>query len=168
MAHAFRLDEHDHEVWLSRSHTGYRVHIGDTCIAAAMTAKGEHVRDLTIEGRDERVRVALIGDDVHVHLDGESYLLRYSHGLERFAGEALDADEAIARAPMPGSVIAVSVEVGATVRRGQTLLVIESMKMETSVVAPCDGVVQALHVALGRTFERDALLVTIERSRTPT
>ena len=64
---------------------------------------------------------------------------------------------------MPGAVIAVSVEPGATVRRGQALLLIESMKMETTIVAPCDGTVQAVHVTIGQTFDRDAPLVTLER-----
>ena len=167
MAHAFRLDGTDHELWLSRLGTAYRLNVGDTCVPVALTARGEHAHELTIRDASERVYVACLGDDVHVHLDGEAYLLRYTHSLERFAGQAVDDAEAVARAPMPGAVIAIAVEQGAAVRRGQALLVIESMKMETTIVAPCDGTVQTLHVAVGRTFDRDALLVTLEREKNP-
>jgi 3-methylcrotonyl-CoA carboxylase alpha subunit len=164
MGHAFHLCGVDHELWLSRSGTLYRVHIGATCVPVTLVARGEHTHELTVRDASERVVIAHRGDDVHIHLDGEAYLLRYSHSLERLAGQAVDAGEAIARAPMPGAVIAVSTEAGAVVRRGQALLVIESMKMETTITAPCDGVVQAVHVDVGQNFDRDAALVTLERA----
>ena len=163
MGHAFQLMGEAHELWLSRAGGVYQVHVGETVVPATLVARGEHTHELTLRDATERVVIALRGDDVHVHLDGEAYLLRYSHSLERFAGQAVDEDEAIARAPMPGAVISVAVEAGAAVRRGQALLVIESMKMETTVTAPCDGTVQTLHVAVGQTFDRDAALVTLER-----
>ncbi len=68
------------------------------------------------------------------------------------------------RAPMPGSIIAVSVEVGQRVRRGDALMVIESMKMETTISAACDGAVQCLHVDVGQLIDKDALLITMDRS----
>lgn len=163
MGHAFQLLGTDHELWLSRCASGYRLHVGDTGVPVALATRGEHAYELTVHDASQRVFVATRGDDVHVHLDGDTYLLRYSHSLERFAGQSVEADAAVARAPMPGAVIAVAVQQGEAVRRGQALLVIESMKMETTIAAPCDGIVQALHAAVGQTFERDAPLVTIER-----
>lgn len=163
MGHAFRLAGVDHELWLSRSSGVYRLHLGETSVPATLVARGEHAHELTLRDTTERVVVACQGDDVHVHLDGETYLLRYSHSLERFADSGAGDDEAVARAPMPGAVIAVNVEAGASVRRGQALLVIESMKMETTVAAPCDGTVQTVHAGVGQTFDRDAPLVTLER-----
>ena len=168
MGHAFRLFGVDHELWLSRSGGVYQVHVGDTCVPATLVARGEHVHELTVRDVMERVVIARHGDDVHVHLDGEAYLLRYSHSLERFANPAADEDEAVARAPMPGAVISVAVEPAATVRRGQALMVIESMKMETTIVAPCDGTVLTVHQRVGQTFDRDAPLVTLERLKEAT
>jgi acetyl/propionyl-CoA carboxylase alpha subunit len=163
MGHAFRLAGVDHELWLSRSGGVYQVHVGDACVSATLAPRGEHVHALTVGDLTERVVIAQHGDDVHVHLDGETYLLRYSHSLERFADPAGDEDEAVARAPMPGAVISVGVEPAAAVRRGQALMVIESMKMETTIVAPCDGTVQTVHQRVGQTFDRDAPLITLER-----
>jgi 3-methylcrotonyl-CoA carboxylase alpha subunit len=52
-------------------------------------------------------------------------------------------------APMPGKVVAFQVRPGDRVRRGQTLAVMEAMKMEHTIAAPCDGVVEALLYAPG-------------------
>ena len=168
MGHAFQLDGCDHELWLSRSGSVYQVHVGETLVSATLVARSAHVHELTAGDISERVVIACRGDDVHVHLDGEAYLLRYSHSLERFAGRADDGAEAISRAPMPGAVISVAVEPGSVVARGQALLVIESMKMETTITATCDGTVQIVHVAPGQTFDRDASLVTLERIKEAT
>jgi 3-methylcrotonyl-CoA carboxylase alpha subunit len=65
-------------------------------------------------------------------------------------------------APMPGKVIAVRVEVGQRVSKGQEVLVIEAMKMESSLHAPKDGVVGAVHVAVGDAVAPGIVLVELE------
>ena len=164
MAHAFILNGEEHELWLSRDGDGYRLHVGERRLPVKLLARGDHLHELIVHDDSHRVFVARHGDEVHVHLDGETHSLRYVHSLSRFAGESRDEGEAVARAPMPGAVIAVSVEPGQQVQRGQPLMVIESMKMETTISAACDGTVQALHVNVGQTFDRDAVLVTLDRS----
>lgn len=167
MAHVFKLLGNEHEVWLARSGaTPYRLHVDGSSLAVALLPRGDHAHELILHDDSHRVFVAQQGDDIHVHLDGDTYLLRYAHSLARFADQSVDEGEAVSRAPMPGSVISVAVQPGDAVERGQPLLVIESMKMETTISASCDGIVQALHVAQGQTFERDALLVTLERGIT--
>ena len=54
------------------------------------------------------------------------------------------------------------VKEGDQVKTGQSLLVMESMKMETTIVSPRDGVVQGIQFAPGQTFDMDAVLVTLE------
>ncbi|MGH8790729.1 MAG: acetyl-CoA carboxylase biotin carboxyl carrier protein subunit [Cupriavidus necator] len=163
MAHAFILAGEVHEVWLARAPSGYVMHIGDESVAVALHARGEHVHELLLGDDGQKVSVAVRGDEVHVHVQGETHLLRYSHSLERFAGEAEDCAESVSRAPMPGAVISIAAQQGQRVDRGELLMVIESMKMETAICASHDGIVQALHVAVGETFDRDTRLVTLER-----
>ena len=50
------------------------------------------------------------------------------------------------KAPMPGKVLSVNVKAGDRVTKGQTLVVLEAMKMEQSLTAPRDGVVEAANV----------------------
>jgi biotin carboxyl carrier protein len=65
------------------------------------------------------------------------------------------------KAPMPGLVIAVNVQVGDVVKRGQSLIVLEAMKMENDLTSPADASVTALYVAKGDKVERDAKLVEL-------
>lgn len=64
-------------------------------------------------------------------------------------------------APMPGNILAVNVQVGASVKKGDVLLILEAMKMENEIMAPCDGTVSAVNVTKGSTVETGASLVVI-------
>ena len=63
---------------------------------------------------------------------------------------------------MPGKVIAISVTAGARVERGATLLVMEAMKMEHTIVAPVDGVVADVLFGVGDQVDEGAELVRFE------
>jgi len=60
-----------------------------------------------------------------------------------------DTAENILTSPMPGTIITVAVGTGATVSKGQTLLVLEAMKMENEIKAPWDGTVADVKVSKG-------------------
>lgn len=64
-------------------------------------------------------------------------------------------------APMPGTIIAVKVAVGDTVKAGQPVVVLEAMKMENDIVAPVDGKVTSVLVKKGDAVEANATLVTV-------
>ena len=64
-------------------------------------------------------------------------------------------------APMPGLVVRVAVAVGDTVAAGQGLVVVEAMKMETTLAAEIAGTVSAVHVAAGAMVDAGALLVEV-------
>lgn len=102
------------------------------------------------------------GDTLWVKIAGETHALRWQSEVDHFAEEAGGAGDHLARAPMPGSVIAIHVAAGEQVSEGDPLLLIESMKLEMAIRAPCAGIVAEVHVAPGGTFDRDALLVTLE------
>ena len=65
------------------------------------------------------------------------------------------------KAPMPGNIMKVNCKVGASVKKGDVLIVLEAMKMENDICAPQDGVVASVEVAQGASVETDALLVTL-------
>jgi len=65
------------------------------------------------------------------------------------------------KAPMPGNIMKVNCKVGASVKKGDVLVVLEAMKMENDICAPQDGVVASVEVAQGATVETDAVLVTL-------
>ncbi len=64
--------------------------------------------------------------------------------------------------PMPGKVIALHVQEGDAVKRGDTLLVVEAMKMENALLAPRDGIVQEVRITLDDRIERNVPLILLE------
>ncbi|MFT5698774.1 MAG: biotin carboxyl carrier protein [Desulforhopalus sp.] len=64
-------------------------------------------------------------------------------------------------APMPGTILSVAVEVGAKVTKGQTLLILEAMKMENEIQAPADGTVQELNVSQGLSVNAGDTLIVL-------
>jgi acetyl-CoA/propionyl-CoA carboxylase biotin carboxyl carrier protein len=102
-----------------------------------------------------------------VFRDGEAvWVVDPDVGPVRYAPLVGDADAAASRdasleAPMPGTVVQLRVQPGTTVSAGETLVVLESMKMEISIAAPRDGSIAAVFVAAGDQVERGATLIEL-------
>lgn len=63
--------------------------------------------------------------------------------------------------PMPGKILAVKASVGAAVKRGEVIMILEAMKMENDIVAPEDGTVASINVGNGDSVEAGAVLATL-------
>ena len=78
------------------------------------------------------------------------------------AGASAKSVSGVMKSPLPGKVLKVLVSAGQAVKRGETLMVIESMKMENNIPAPRDGKVTAVHVAAGNSVMQGDALIDIE------
>ena len=74
---------------------------------------------------------------------------------------AASAGSITVSAPMPGKILNVKANVGASVKKGDVILVLEAMKMENDVVAPEDGTVASINVAAGDAVEAGDVLATM-------
>jgi 3-methylcrotonyl-CoA carboxylase alpha subunit len=90
---------------------------------------------------------------------------RTAHALAGTAAAKAAAGNTL-RAPMPGLVSAVPTTVGARVRAGEALLIIEAMKMMHTLVAPADGTVAELRCRVGESVRGGDILLTIEPEAT--
>ncbi len=97
----------------------------------------------------KRYEAAVYRDGPHMHVmyEGHNEELTYLDPLH--AGEGDEESAGRLTAPMPGKVVAVRVEMGAKVTKGQPLIIVEAMKMEHTITAPADGVIEAIHAAVG-------------------
>jgi hypothetical protein len=107
----------------------------DTRVFSRFVAAGDWIG---YEGWAWRVTEATAEDVHHAHADGEL------------------------RAPMPGAVLLTPKGVGDTVQAGQTVVVLESMKMELALAAPVDGTVTELRVSVGDKVGRDEVVAKVE------
>ncbi len=64
-------------------------------------------------------------------------------------------------APMPGTILAVNVQNGATVKKGDVLMILEAMKMENEIMSPCDGTISSVNVTKGSSVDTGAVLCVI-------
>ena len=73
----------------------------------------------------------------------------------------LTAGSGEVNSPMPGLIVDVLVSVGDKVTQGDTVVILESMKMQNELKAPRDGVVQTVNAAAGQSVEKGNLLINI-------
>ena len=140
----------------------YRATIGDRAADVEILQAKDGKLDLLID--DERVTAYVSLDNAKrwVTVNGQTVLLtKPAAGAKRSGGKHDHAGELTA--PMPGQVRAVNVSEGDIVTKGQTLLVLEAMKMEIRIHAPFDGVVSSISVKVGQTVEREKILVRMDR-----
>ncbi|MBL4864947.1 MAG: biotin/lipoyl-binding protein [Pseudomonadales bacterium] len=120
----------------------------------------KHEAELTINGEVRKVYVAQDDNRIFLHLDGKVWQLDL---LNEFgAGDAGNASSGAINAPMPGVVIEINVETGQQVKQGDTLMLIESMKLQTEIKASISGIVKKIGVESGANFDKGILLVEIE------
>ncbi len=118
---------------------------------------GEVVRGL-IGRRDEGVTVVVGGRAVDAVVLDE----RAARLASAAAGGRPRASETSIRAPMPGLVVAVPVEPGQAVSKGETLVVLSAMKMQNELTAPADATVKEVLASAGQTVDQNQVLVRLE------
>ncbi|GAB4491101.1 MAG: hypothetical protein OHK0010_18500 [Anaerolineales bacterium] len=115
----------------------------------------------TLRFSGSSVVISVDGPQRWVTVNGQTFVFSLVGGASRRGGTAHHtAGELLA--PMPGQIRAVQVAEGDTVTKGQTLVVVEAMKMELKIAAPFEGVVKFVKVQPGQTVEKEELLVEIE------
>jgi len=148
---------------LTGSGKSYRATIGDKIVdVEIIRADAEHGQlELLIDNERVTAYVSSDGAKRWVTVNGRTVLLTKPAAGAKRSGAGHDHASELA-APMPGQVRSVNVREGESVAKGQTLLVLEAMKMEIRIQAKSDGVVKKLFVRQGQTVEREQILVEIE------
>ncbi|HWH19602.1 MAG TPA: biotin carboxylase N-terminal domain-containing protein [Solirubrobacterales bacterium] len=123
--------------------------------------------DLDVDGPKTGLSHGFSAHQHRVFRDGDGvWVVDPDVGPVRYAplvgdDDAAASGDASLEAPMPGTVVQLRVQPGTEVSAGETLVVLESMKMEISIAAPRDGSVAAVHIAAGDQVERGATLIEL-------
>jgi biotin carboxyl carrier protein len=108
------------------------------------------------EGESQTYEIFFAGQRFEVQVEDER-----TRSLTGAAASAHGSGEARIRAPMPGLVIGLPFEVGAPVTRGQTVVILEAMKMENDLSTPISGAIKELRVSKGQTVNQGDVLVIV-------
>ncbi|MEO8297698.1 MAG: biotin/lipoyl-containing protein, partial [Burkholderiales bacterium] len=156
----FRLGDVVQEVLVQVVAGGHALTVGGRAVVAHGMLGADSELQAQLGERRMRAAVVPSGERRHVFLEGRSWPLSLVDTLH-LGGEGEEVAGGL-RAPMPGKVIAVLVQPGATVDKGAPLLVMEAMKMEHTISAPRKGVVKALRCAPGDQVSDGVELVDFE------
>lgn len=115
-----------------------------------------------VKGGDRQIRVAVADaeDATWVFLDGNVW--RIEREREEGGRRRPSRAESSVMAPMPATVAAINTAPGKTVHEGETLIVLEAMKMELPIKAPRGGLVKAVNCVTGELVQPGVNLVEIE------
>jgi len=127
---------------------------------------GQPVYSLIIDGRSYEAYVEAGEDEWQVLLYGQQYPAKVDDEREKRLGSSAGgkvqaSGEFQLKAPMPGLVVAVPVNEGQQIEKGQVLVILESMKMQNELKAPRAGKVDHIKVKTGETVEQKQLLLTM-------
>jgi pyruvate carboxylase subunit B len=140
---------------------------GEPLGAADLAAlPGTAVRHLLLQGQSTAIVQQRAEDGWALHVDGwpvrAEVVDERTRAIRAMTGRAgANAGPKPVRAPMPGLIVRVDVNVGDSVRAGQGVVVMEAMKMENELKAESNGVVTQIHAEPGRAVEKGAVLVEL-------
>lgn len=106
-------------------------------------------------------------DEKHIFafIDGKTFHFEKADEQPDFgdnsSGSAGNRDEI--KPPMPGSVVKILVESGQTIEEGQGVIIVEAMKMETTIYSSIAGTVKQVNVAAGEQVDSDKIMILIEK-----
>ncbi len=165
MKYAVTVNDETRAVDVTGANGRYRVGVGDDVfdVDARLVAPG--VYSLLIDGASYTAGVLDRDGVCVVEVGGEWYDItveeQMRHVLRTRGGVGQDARNRTLIAPLPGKISRVAVEPGATVNAGDTLLVIEAMKMENEFKAAAAGTVAEVRVAPGQAVNAGDVLIVM-------
>lgn len=130
------------------------------------TVSGQPVYSLIVDGKSYESYVYPGDEDWQVLLRGRQFQVKVEDEREKrlkaaAGGGVAEGGEFYLKAPMPGLVVAIPVNEGQEVTKGQVLVILESMKMQNELKAPRDGVISQIKVKAGESVEQKQVLLNL-------
>jgi biotin carboxyl carrier protein len=130
------------------------------------SVSGQPVYSLILDGKSHESYVAQGDNDWQVLIRGRLYPVTVEDEREKrlrsaAGGGVAETGEFHLRAPMPGLVVTILVGEGQEIKKGQVLLILESMKMQNELKSPRDGTIGRIRVKAGETVEQKQTLLSV-------
>ncbi len=119
---------------------------------------------------------SMVAEVIHKDFDSKSYTIRINSNnytvkienqldqLIKELGFSVGSSKKLndIKAPMPGIIIGIEIKTGDQIKEGDTLLILEAMKMENAIICPKDATIKSVLVKTGDTVEKNKLLIELE------
>ena len=130
------------------------------------SVSGQPVFSLILDGKSYESFVYQGEEDWEVLIRGRQYQVKIEDEREKrlkaaAGGGVIEGGEFHLKAPMPGLVVSILIEEGQEVKKGQVMLILESMKMQNELKAPRDGVMGRVRVKAGESVEQRQTLLSV-------
>jgi biotin carboxyl carrier protein len=164
MKYITTVDDQQFEIEVVDEH---HIRIGDLLLQVDFeSVSGQPVFSLILDGRSYESFVYQGEEDWDVLLRGRQYQVKVEDEREKrlraaAGGGVAEGGEFHLKAPMPGLVVAILVEEGQPVQKGQVMLILESMKMQNELKAPRDGVIGRIRVKAGESVEQKQAMLSV-------
>jgi len=161
----FLIDGEPRRVGVEKGEKTTTFRDGPDVLEAEVRRVSGHELLFSYGGRTVRAHLARDGGRVFVSVEGREFVITEP---QPGTGRTLDGDARTpegglrVKSPMPGKVNKLAVGLGDSVRKNQTLVIVEAMKMENEIQSPAAGVVKTIHVSVGEFVDAERQLVEVE------
>jgi biotin carboxyl carrier protein len=165
MIYEVTIAEKTYRIELQRAGTGWQCKVDGRELPLDVTSAQSGVFSLLLNGKSYEVKQETAGAETNIVVGHERFNVSLrdprSFRSRRAAGGAEQGVKKIT-APMPGKIVRVLAPEGSAVQAGQSVIVIEAMKMQNELKAPKNGVVKKINVAEGAAVEAGQALAEVE------
>ncbi|NNC94481.1 MAG: acetyl-CoA carboxylase biotin carboxyl carrier protein subunit [Chitinophagales bacterium] len=133
--------------------------IGNSEFHGLVNSKSINILINRIDDSHKHIQLTINGQVHSIEIEDKYDLLLNELGIDSSAAMKV----ANIKAPMPGMVLEILVESGKKVSEGETVLILEAMKMENIIKSPGEGIVKEVKIATGDTVEKGEVLLSFEK-----
>ena len=170
MEHELLIDGKPHHVRLEKKGERYFLTLEEKKLEMEIRSITPNIISLLNSGRSLKLHLARGKEGIHVFCRGDNFFIQ-EPGDDQSCflsdGEQSQEDMLTVKAPMPGKVIKIHVKEKEVIKKNQTLVIVEAMKMENEIKARCAGLVKKIHVAAGDLVDSARPILELEMEDTP-
>ena len=159
---SLKVGDQIHELKVLEKNHSYEIRVADSLYSLSADVSDDQLKAV-INGHRITVHATKQDNEIVIFHEGESF--RCEAHEETYGLEDISAAGSLT-APMNGSVVAIMVKTGDTVKAGQTLVIMEAMKMEHAIKAPTAGIVEELYFKEGEMVSEGAELLSVTSTET--